>query len=252
MHRSSDIRGYQLQAKDGDVGTIDDLLFDDRHFVLRWVVVDTGTWLPGRKVLLPPSALKTPDMTKREYITDLTCEQIKAAPGLETDKPVSRQLEVDIFHHYSWNPYWYGTFGAPLTVDMGFPVPPADLDQSDAPQHKTEGDPHLRSVDEVTGYYVEATDGGIGHIEDFMVDEDNWTIRYLMIDTKNWWPGKMVLVSPDWLTDIAWTDRKVFVDVTRDKVKGSPEFRESTTVNRDYEERMYAHYGVHPYWSGWA
>lgn len=252
MHRSSDLTGYQIRATDGTIGAVDDLLFDDRHFVLRWIVVDTGTWLPGRRVLLPPSALKITDQNKREFKTELTRDQIEAAPGLETDKPVSRQLEVDIFHHYSWNPYWYGTYGAPLPVDMGAPIPPENRDPSNAPQDKTDDDSHLRSANEVTGYYVEATDGDIGHIEDFMIDEDDWAIRYLMVDTKNWWPGKMVLASPDWLIDIAWSDRKVFVDVTRDKVKEAPEFRETTTIDRAYEERVYTHYGFHPYWSSWA
>lgn len=252
MQRISELTGYQLHAKDGTIGSIDDLLFDDRNFNLRWVVVDTGTWLPGRRVLLPPSALEAPDKTKLEYFTDLSRDQIEAAPGLETDKPVSRQLELDIFDHYSWDAYWYGSYGAPLPTDVGAPAPPVNRGQSKISQENTDDDPHLRSMNEVIEYYVEATDGNIGHIEDFLIDEDDWTIRYLLVDTKNWWPGKMVLASPDWLTDIAWTDQKVFVDVTRDKVKSAPEFQETTPLDREYEERIYAHYGFLPYWSGWV
>lgn len=260
MQRSSDITGYGLRATDGAIGTIRDLLFDDRHFGVRWVVVDTGTWLPGRKVLLPPSALGTPDPGTREYPVDLSRDQIKGAPGLEADEPVSRQFETDIYGYYGWDPYWYGGFGYPMvggvmptgTVATAPPVGNAEPEVAQDRQDRQEGDPHLRSAGEVTGYYVEATDGSIGHIEDFVLDETEWAIRYLMIDTKNWWPGKMVLISPHWLRDIAWADEQVFIDVTREKVKGAPEFEPSMTIDREYEERVYTHYGHRPYWIGWA
>lgn len=133
-------------------------------------------------------------------------------------------------------------------------VPPAsavDREQTKAHLAQQKGDGHLRSVETVTGYYVEATDDNIGHIEDFVIDETDWAVRYLIIDTKNWWPGKMVLISPDWLRDIAWSDGQVHVDVTRDKVKSSPEFDPSMTIDRKYEESIHAHYGYAPYW-GWA
>jgi hypothetical protein len=257
MQRSSDITGYQLRATDGAIGTITDLLFDDRHFGLRWVVVDTGTWLPGRKVLLPPSALGSPDPSMREYPVDMPRDQIKAAPGLDTDEPVSRQLETDIYGHYGWDPYWYAGYGYPMIGGVApagaiVPEPPAGTEKAEFAEGQQEGDSHLRSSNEVTGYYVDATDGSIGHIEDFVIDETEWAIRYLMIDTKNWWPGKMVLISPDWLRDIVWSDEKVFVDVTRDKVKAAPEFDPSMTIDRDYEERIYTHYGYSPYWAGWT
>lgn len=257
MQRSSDIRSYGLRATDGAIGHIDDLLFDDEHWGLRWVVVDTGTWLPGRKVLLPPSALGSPDPSKQEYAIDLSRERIEAAPELETDAPVSRQLETDIYAHYDWAPYWYGGFGYPVAAAA--PVgtsaaPPPGAGDTDVPRSEQapEGDPHLRSANEVTGYYVEATDGSIGHVEDFLIDEGAWAIRYLMIDTKNWWPGKMVLISPHWLRDIAWDERRVFVEAQREKVKGAPEFEPSMTLDREYEERLYTHYGHQPYWAGWA
>ncbi|EDQ03259.1 hypothetical protein DSM14862_04156 (plasmid) [Sulfitobacter indolifex] len=256
MQRSYDIVGYKLRAKDGTVGSITDLLFDDRHFALRWMVVDTGKWLPGRKVLLPPSALGSPDPSVREYPVDLNLDEIEAAPGLETDEPVSHQLEADIYGHYGWSPYWDSGYGYALVGGMqpvGAVVPEKTIrtDKPEATEKSQHGDPHLRSISEVTGYYVEATDGSIGHIENFVIDETEWIIRYLMIDTKNWWPGKMVLISPHWLREIDWSDRKIFVDVTRYRVKAAPGFDPSMTLDREYEERMYTHYGYQPYWAGW-
>lgn len=251
MQRSSDVTGYRLSATDGAIGTIDDLLFDERHFGLRWVVVDTGTWLPGRKVLLPPSALGSPDPATREYPVDLSRDAIEAAPGLETDEPVSRQFEADIFRHYALDPYWIGGYGyvvAGGAMPVGAEVAPlaAGVDEEeDVP----DGDPCLRSIGEVTGYYVEAIDGSIGHVEDFIIDEDEWAIRFLMIDTKNWWPGRMVLIPPRWPRDFDWNERTVSVEVTRDKVKRAPEFDPSMTVDRDYERRIFLHYGYPPYWT---
>lgn len=253
MQRSSLITGYQLRAKDGTIGSIDDLLFDESHFGVRWVVVDTGTWLPGRKVLLPPSALGEPDTDVREYPVDLDKDRIKDAPGLASDKPVSRQMETDIYGYYGWTPYWYGGFGYPAPGGMiptgAMPVtPPASSEDPQNVQAGDLGDPQLRSANEVTGYNVEATDGSIGHIEDVMVDETEWAVRYLMVDTKNWWPGKKVLISPDWRREIVWSEQKITVDVTRDKVKNAPEFDPTMTVDRNYEDSMFAHYGFRPYW----
>lgn len=259
MQRSSWITGRGLRATDGSIGTIDDILFDDAYWSVRWVVVDTGTWLPGRKVLLPPSALGVPDRATEEFPVDLTRERIENAPGLETDKPVSRQLETEIYGHYAWTPYWAGGYGyPPVGAGLGAAAPPATPVAPGPASEATgrrlpeepQGDPNLRSVREVTGYYVKATDGDIGHIEDFMVEGDDWVLRYLMIDTKNWWPGKMVLISPDWLSDIDWTGRTVSVNVTREKVKSSPEYDPSIEFQRGYEEDLYRHYGFAPYWGG--
>ncbi len=258
MQRSSWITGRGLRATDGSIGSIDDLLFDDAHWSVRWVVVDTGTWLPGRKVLLPPSALGVPEATTGDYPVDLTRERIKTAPGLDTDAPVSRQLESEIYGHYAWTPYWAGSYGYPASVaGAGAAVPPTGPvapeptpDKAVQPATEPQGDPNLRSVGEVTGYYVKATDGDIGHIEDFMIEGEDWIVRYLIIDTKNWWPGKMVLISPDWLSDVDWISGTVTAEVTRDKIKRSPEYDPSMELERSYEDELYRHYGYAPYWGG--
>ena len=258
MQRSSWIIGRGLRATDGAIGSIVDLLFDDEHWGIRWVVVDTGTWLPGRKVLLPPSALGAVDVATGDHAVDLSRDRIKEAPGLDTDAPVSRQFESETYGYYAWTPYWAGGYGYPIgAAGVGAMVPPGGMVTPEATpaaaersETEREGDPHLRSIGEVTGYYVKASDGDIGHIEDFMIDDEDWAVRYLIIDTKNWWPGKLVLISPDWLSDIDWIDEAVSVEVTRDKVKDSPEYDPSGELDRQYEEGLYGHYGYAPYWAG--
>lgn len=256
LWQGSDVIGHGIRATDGSIGSLDDLLFDDARWVIRWAVVDTGTWLPGRRVLLPPSSLGVPDTALREFPVDLTRDRVKDAPGLEADAPVSRHLENQIFGYYDWTPYWDAGYplGPGAVGGLAAPVPPAGGAETTGPPAREaslgepEGDPHLRSMNEVTGYYVEASDGDIGHIEDFLVDEDGWVVRYLLVDTKNWWPGKLVLISPHWLRDISWSESKVFVDVSREKVKSSPEYDRAASLGRGYEERLHEHYGYHGYW----
>lgn len=255
---ASDLKGYRLRATDGAIGSIDDLLFDDIDWTLRWVVVDTGNWLPGRRVLLPPSSLKDPDRVSREFPVDLTQEQIKNSPDIDTDSPVSRQMETDVYGYYGWTPYWGTGFGG-FGYAAGVAAPPNSIAPRGAGWPAAQGpgeprgDPDLRSVREVTGYYIHAKDGDIGHVEDFLIDEESAAVRYLVVDTRNWWPGKKVLVSPQWFRDVSWSQQKVFVDLTRDQVKESPEFDPGIAVDRGYEERLYSHYGYTPYWSaGWV
>jgi hypothetical protein len=126
--------------------------------------------------------------------------------------------------------------------------PPTATERETAPDAAQRGDSHLRSMREITGYAIQARDGEIGHVEDFIVDDATWAIRYMAVDTKNWWPGKKVLVAPHWITSVSWLDQSVAVDLTRESIKRSPEYDPSTLLNREYETRLYHHYGRKPYW----
>lgn len=236
MLRSIDsLLGYTIAATDGNVGKSQDFLFHDNDWAIRYLVVDTGDWLPGRKVLLTPEALGSPNFVGKIFPVELTCEQIEKSPPLEKDKPVSRQHEHEIHLHYAWPAYW----GAEV---LG---PPASATE----QREPEGDSHLRSAKEVSGYHIEATDGKIGHVEDFIVDDDAWVVRYLVIDTKNWLPGRKVLVSPQWADSVSWTSRQVKVGLSREAIEKSPEYDPNAPVNREYEERLYDFYGRPQYWT---
>jgi hypothetical protein len=246
---ASAITGYAIEASDGLLGTVSDLLFEDVGWTIRWLVVDTGNWLPGRKVLLPLSTLGRPDRALRRFPVELTMQQVKDSPDVDTDQPVSRQIESHVYDYYGWEPYWRRSF-FPISNSMAIPfvrplhlseVEPRDPDSVDA--QPNEGDPHLRSIAAVTGYHIHATDGEIGHIENFLVDDAGWGIRYVAVDTRNWWPGKKVLISPRSVQKIDWANRLMHLDVDRQKVKDSPAYDATMTVDRTYEERFHDHYG---------
>ena len=183
--------GDIMHARDGDIGKVHDFFFDDEKWIVRYLVVDTHYWLPGRKVLISPVALGHPDWESMKFPVNLTREQVKNSPDIDTEKPFSRQQETTLHTHYGWPFYWPlgGTFPVPPPVSP----PKGKL----AGQAQTEmGDPHLRSTKEVSGYHIAATDGEIGHVDDFISEMDDWVIRYMVVDTKNWLPGRKVLISP--------------------------------------------------------
>ncbi len=248
LWNASKINDYAVVASDGRIGTVIDLLFDDASWLVRWLVVDTGTWLSGRKVLLPASVLGHPDTKRQEFSVRLTMQQVKASPDIDTDRPVSRQIETSIYDYYGWSPYWgtgfymggYGYMGGAMAVS---PPPEATRRANEAADaQRSRDDPHLRSVEAVTGYHIHASDGEIGHVEDFLVEDADWSIHYLVVDTKNWWPAKKVLISPRSAREIDWTDQLVNLDVDRQTVKESPTYDATTTVDRAYEKHFHSYY----------
>jgi hypothetical protein len=244
----SEIMGYKLEARDGDIGRCKDFLFDDRRWTVRYVVAETGGWLSDRKTLISPIALDGPDWGSRRLRTRLDRKSIENAPPLDEDAPVSRQYEMKYHAHYGWPHYWRGTgiwaadaYPQPLYDDVG-------QSQLAVEDEEVDGDPHLRSMDEVIDYRLEAQDGKIGHVGDFIIDDETWQIRYVIADTRKWLSGKRVLLSPSWIRGVHWGEQRVAVDLTREEVKNSPEFKPSEPVNREYEMRLYDYYGRPRYW----
>lgn len=245
LWESEELRSFSIAASDGEIGSVDDLLFDELSWRIRWLVLSTGGWLNERKVLLPPHVLGEPDLAGHTIPVGLTREEIRNSPELDSDAPLSRQVERQIYDHYGWQAYWTSSSVPPLATGVpdvsGDPSPPSvgDLEMREQPV--------LRSLKEVKGYYVKASDGDIGHVEEFLV-EDLDAVRYLVIDTKNWWPGKKVLISAQWVRDVSWTGQQISIAPTRDEVKQSPEYEGTEPVERLYEERLHRHYGYDPYW----
>ncbi|HEX5220551.1 MAG TPA: PRC-barrel domain-containing protein [Verrucomicrobiae bacterium] len=235
-------KGYKIHATDGAIGKVHDFFFDDEFWILRYVVVDTGRWLPGRKVLLTPGLLRDPDSGQRSFDVALNREQVRSSPDVDADQPVSRQHEVRLHEHYGWPFYW-----AP-SGDLVGPITPIPMPEPSAPARP--GDPHLRSVREIIGYDVEASDGAIGRVDDFIADTESWTIRYLVVGLRKWLPGRKVLISPQWLVGpISWDTRTVKIIMSRESIRNSPEYDADAPVNREYEGQLYDFYGRPHYWS---
>jgi hypothetical protein len=243
-----------VTATDGLIGHVKSAFFDDQSWVIRYLVVDAGTWLADRKVLISPYAVKQPLGADKNIEVSLTREQVSQSPDIDTHQPVSRQHEREYLGYYAYPEYWYGggMWGA-----GGYPMLPIYLptsEETEAAKATRErdieaADVHLRSSARVSGYDIEATDGSIGHVKDFIFDDASWAIRYLVIDTRNWWPGgRKVLIATHWIERIDWAARSVEVKLAREQVRNSPAYQERIPVERDYEQRLHAAYQRAGYW----
>ena len=228
------LAGYRLRATDGELGEVVSFYFDDQAWTIRYLVVRTGRWF-GREVLLSPQVIGKPDAANRAILVNLTQENIKAAPDVDLEKPVSKQQEAQLAKYYGWSMSW------PLAAPVPPPIPPP-------PEAPAIVEPHLRSSAEILGYSIHAKDGSIGRAVDFIYDDEEWIVRYLVVNTGQWLSGREVLVFPSAIQRIEWSDRKIDVDMTRTAIQDSPAFDPKTPVNREYEEVLVDYYGRPRYW----
>jgi len=245
LHSAKTLAGYKLDSLEGEIGRVEEFYFDDKYWVVRYLVAEAGNWLTGGHVLLSPYALGAVSTEMHHIAVDLTKKQIEGSPALDRHAPVSRQYEESYYGYYGWPMYW----GGPYTWGS-YPYIARDReDWKNRAKAEKGWDPHLRSSSDVTGYHIEATDGAIGHVEDFVIDDETWAIRYLIVDTRNWWPGKRVLIAPQWIARVSWSDSKVFIHLSRDAIRLSPEFSEEATLTREYEDTLHRHYNRRGYWT---
>lgn len=238
--------GYTIQATDGEIGKVKEFYFDDRTWTIRYLIVETGSWLFGRKILLSPQALLTPDWEKHTFPVNLTMAQIKDSPKIDTDKPISRQHEMDLYGYYPWGNYYWGSSMGMGNMGMSYPISMQQAVQKQGDKSvadKSDEDPNLRSTDVVTGYNIKATDGEIGDVEDFIINDKTWAIDFIEVDTGNWFPGKKVLISPKWIREIIWETSVVIVNASEDQVKNSPEYFSSKELSDSYEVNLHQYYG---------
>lgn len=228
------LRNCSLQANDGEIGKLQEIYFDDEHWTVRYFVVRTGGWLLGREVLIAPGLITGVDDQNRQIELDLTREQVEKSPPVETNKPVSRHYETDYYRYYGLAPYWTGA----LPGDAMPPPMPVVPRPTSGPQH-----PHLRSSSEVRGYGIHAHDSEMGEVADFIVDDREWKVRYVVIDTRKWLPGRKVLIAPTWIDSIDWSAREIVVDLDRETIQSAPPYDSSQIIGRDYELSIYKHYG---------
>jgi len=239
---------YTVSATDGDIGTVADFLMDDSRWTVRYLVVETGGFFQGRQVLITPIAFREIDFSAERFRLSLSMQKVKNSPSINLDLPVSQQHERDFYGYYGY-PYYWGYGG--LWGMGGYPGAMATGNYQRAPDRPGEppADRHLRSAKDVEGYHIEGTDGSIGHVKDFVVDDESWAGRFRGAATTNWWPGKSVLIAPEWTTRVSWLDRKVYLGMTREAIKRSPEWSATYPVEHSYEEQLSLHYGGIPGWS---
>jgi len=258
-----DLEDFKIDATDGEIGHIKDFYFEDDAWVVRYFVVDTGTWLASRKVLISPISVREPNWLARTLPVSINKEQVKNSPDFDSDKPVSRQNEERYLGYFGYPSYWggMGLWGGglyPYAMAPGFGgygLDRVEREQeleaylrNERARHRND-DPHLRSCKAVNGYHIHATDGDIGHVAGFLVDDETWAIRYLVIDTSNWWVGQKVLISPLWIKGVHWSDESVTVDLSRASIKSSPPYDPTVDWSRDQDTILYRHYGRDGYWT---
>jgi hypothetical protein len=267
LYSAKEMEGYAVGATDGDIGHVKDFYFDDEAWVVRYLVVETGGWLSSRKVLVSPVAIGTPNPEQRLLPASISQNEVRKSPDIDTDKPVSRQHEMMFSGYYGYPYYWGGTGywgggmypSAMMSGDGGlgssysYPRPgegQRELAQRDSARHEQEN-PHLRSCNAVIGYHIHASDGDIGHVAGMLIDEETWAIRYLVVDTSNWWLGHQVLIAPQWIKSVNWFNETVAVSMIRQAVKDAPTYDPQAVLNREDEGRLFRHYGQSDYWSGY-
>jgi sporulation protein YlmC with PRC-barrel domain len=264
LRSMSDLEGYAIGATNGPIGHVKDVYFDDEAWVVRYLIVDTGSWLSSRKVLISPIAIGQSSGADKTLSVSITREQVKNSPDIDTDKPVSRQHEMDYLGYYSYPYYWggagfwgAGVYPSSMLMGVGFVGSGADIVTAQAAQagaaretaqHQND-DPHLRSGNAVIKFDIEASDGGIGHVQGLLLDEKTWAIRYLIVNTSNWWLGHQVLIAPKWIENVSWPDHTVVVNLTRQAVKDAPPYDSAVTLDREKEIDLHKHYERAGYWA---
>lgn len=259
LRNAQHLHSLELRTRDGVLGKVKDVYFDDLDWRVRYLVVDTGAWLRSRKVLISTAAVLGVEWAANKLVVNLTQEEVRQSPALDTERPVSRDQEKELNAYYGWPNYWgeasapYRTDEEPIGVEVARPVAAAPgvigvrggvaIPGPTAGRVAPDGDPALRSAKEVGTYHLEATDGSVGHLEDFLIDDQSWAIRYVVVDTRNWLPGKRVVFSPDWISRVRWSESSVYVDLSREQVKASPEYDPQRTFDSEYADRLHDHYG---------
>ena len=238
VHSIKRLISYKLSALDGMIGHLKDFYFDDGQWTIRYAVAEAGTWLRSRQVLLSPHAFGEIEPEEKSFALQLSREQVKNAPPIDTQKPVSRQYEEEYHQYYGWPYYWQG---AALWGMSGFPV----LHQRSGPYlgeqrrltDRKAGDGLLRSFQIVSGYSVQSRDGSVGRVTDFLVDGESWEIQASVVDVGSRLSGKRVLVSPTQIERISWDRSTIDLNVPRSDILQAPVFDECS-LNECSADRM--------------
>lgn len=235
LRRFREVIALKLEATDGELGAVEDVYVDGRSWAVRYLIVKTGGWLLGRQVLITPAAVRDIDDKAQALRINLTRAQIEHAPPVDPATPVSREYEESYYRYFRLAPYWDTVPGPWQPVVLDPAGPPAMAEPA--------ADPHLESAAAMTGYAIRAKDGEIGHVEDLVVDDQDWLVRYVEVDTKNWLPGKKVLVQTSRIHHINRPDRSLALSLTREAIQSAPAYDPSQLITPDYEVKLFKYYG---------
>lgn len=248
LHSYNDLKTFAIRAVDDRSSKVDDIYFDDSDWHIRYLVAQSGFLLTAHQGLVGARLLDAPDVTKREIPVNLTEEELKSADSPETDPPVSEQdRSTDAHDPGLWPSFLVGT-GAPYSPDVAMDQLGLDRSEQSAGTADRRGDPHLRSMAEILDYSVETRDGEVGSVIDFLIEADGWQLRFLAIDTGNWLPGRRVVVTTDWITDVDAVDRKIHVDVDQQTLKDAPRLRSIEDLHLSDAKEAIDRYGHVGYW----
>lgn len=223
-------KGYTVKAKNGVIGEVKDICFDDRHWIIRHFVIDTGTWLPGRQLLLSPAVLAQPNWSSRFFTIVLTKEQVKNSAGRDRKKLDDHKHKGTVDSNYKWPTYWTDS---PLPGDISIHNLPLKSEPDPA---ETKAVFYLRSMEEVIGYAIHTLDGEIGQAEDFVLEYTTWKINWVVTVTDKWLFGRKILIPTQWIDNVSSTDLKVYLSLENDFIKICPEYNLPKLANREYEK----------------
>ena len=254
---TKEILNYDVKAFDDTIGKVDDFLFMDTDFHIQYLVVNIGPILFGRKVLIAPHALGEPDWVSQQVPVNLTKEEIKSSPNIKTDQPIS-EMDLDRLHdYYQWPKFWTSLsntmVSTPMTVgrhdpNRGEPGYQTNTVQLSIQKQRQATTSKLRSINEVMGYKVSGTDGTAGTVDDIVVDDKLWILRYLVIKTGTIFNHKNVLLAADWIDWIRHRESELEVDLPVELIEKSPEFDPEMPMTRRQEEVFYDFHGKPYYW----
>ncbi|UOE95993.1 PRC-barrel domain-containing protein [Alkalihalobacillus sp. LMS39] len=259
---SSSLERYSIEAKDGSIGVVEDVYFDEDNWTIRYLVVNTNPWLPGQKRLISPISIETVDTLVNMVRVDLAKEEIKNSPSIDTHLPISKQYEKKFHDFYGYPPYWVGpgvwgneTYARGLMLqhaEVAGGVVKEDFMKREIDKYEEEGKSLLHSGKEITGkingYRINAKGETFGQVVDILIEKDTWTIRYFLVETKKWLPSKEVIVSTDWIQSVNWETREIQMDITKEAVENSPQFIRDKHPDREFEHQLFTHYRRRKYW----
>lgn len=223
------LTGYSMEATDGDIGKVDEFYFEDTTWVIRYLILKTGNWFLYRQVLISPQAIIKTEAGPEIFAVNLNKEQIRTSPDIDTDKPVSQQQDIQLYGHYAWQRYGGGGFyagGSAAVMDNNPIIDEKITKEADPKDKRSDDDIHLRSTETIIGYAVHASDGDFGHVSDFIFDDANWQIIYVVVDSHNWFGGKKFLIETGTIKEIQWENSKVIVNISQEAIKDCPVFDE--------------------------